>query len=360
MPATPEPLDYLPHLPAKRDYGIGVIGAGSIARAGHLPAYRSAGFNVVGVYDEDTTKAESLAADFETAAFPSLEALLASPEVAVVDIATPTITHPPLADAAIAAGKHVLCQKPLTYDVAKAEAMVREARNAGVRLAVNQNGRWDQAFRSVYALKQRGDLGDLTYVQIDRVGPLRWELWPWLWGRPRVLIVEDAIHFLDIVRFILGEPEWLFADGFHAGDERIKGETSAIITLAWPGGARGLLLNHAGIWDDDTHATYRFEGTEGVAKGDLGVFYNFPYGREDSLTYRSQRYGDDWITPELQGKWIPDALVGPMAELFAAIQEDREPMNSGADNLRTLYLVEAAYESIAERRAVRPRTPPTL
>ena len=48
MPATPEPLDYLPHLPAKRDYGIGVIGAGSIARAGHLPAYRSAGFNVVG------------------------------------------------------------------------------------------------------------------------------------------------------------------------------------------------------------------------------------------------------------------------------------------------------------------------
>ena len=50
-------------------------------------------------------------------------------------------------------------------------------------------------------------------------------------------------------------------------------------------------------------------------------------------------------------------MVGPMAELFAAIQEDREPMNSGADNLRTLYLVEAAYESIAEGRAMRPRTP---
>ena len=357
MTPTPQPLDYQPHLPPKRDYGIGVVGAGSIARAGHLPAYRSAGFNVAGIYDEDGNKAKSLAADFETAAFPSLEALLDSQEVAVVDIATPTITHPPLVDAAIAAGKHVLCQKPLTYDVVKAEAMVRDAANAGVRLAVNQNGRWDQAFRSVYALKQRGDLGDLTYVQIDRVGPLRWELWPWLWGRPRVLIVEDAIHFLDIVRFILGEPAWLFADGFHAGDARIKGETSAIITLAWPGGARGLLLNHAGVWDDDTHATYRFEGTAGVAKGDLGVFYNFPYGREDSLTYRSGRYGADWITPELQGKWIPDALVGPMAELFAAIQEDREPMNSGADNLGTLYLVEAAYESIAKGRAVRPRQP---
>ena len=75
-----------------------------------------------------------------------------------MDIATPTISHPPLVDAAIAAGKHVLCQKPLTYDVAKAEDMVRAAANAGVRLAVNQNGRWDQAFRSVYALKQRGDL----------------------------------------------------------------------------------------------------------------------------------------------------------------------------------------------------------
>ncbi len=357
MPLSPRPLDYLPHVPPQRDYGIGVVGAGSIAEAGHLPAYRSAGFNVVGIYDADSAKSEALAAEFSTEPFPSLEALLESPDVAVVDIATPTISHPPLVEAAVAAGKHVLCQKPLTYDVDKAESMVRAAADAGVCLAVNQNGRWDQAFRSVYALKQRGDLGDLTYVQIDRVGPLRWELWPWLWDRSRVLIVEDAIHFLDVVRFILGEPEWLFAAGFHAGDERIKGETSAVITLAWPDGAHGLLLNHAGIWDDDTHATYRFEGTVGVAKGELGVFYNFPYGREDTLAYRSERYGENWIAPEFQGKWIPDALVGPMAELFAAIQEDREPMNSGADNLRTLYLVEAAYESIAEGRAIRPRTP---
>ena len=143
-------------------------------------------FNVVGIYDADAAKAEALASDFNTTAFPSLEALLELTGCGVVDIATPTVSHPPLVDAAIAAGKHVLCQKPLTYDVAKAEDMVRAAANAGVRLAVNQNGRWDQAFRSVYALRQRGDLGDLTYVQIDRVGPLRWELWPWLWNRPRV------------------------------------------------------------------------------------------------------------------------------------------------------------------------------
>ena len=113
-------------------------------------------------------------------------------------------------------------------------------------------------------------------MQIDRVGPLRWELWPWLWNRPRVLIIEDAIHFLDIMRFILGEPEWIFAAGFHAGDERIKGETSAVITLAWPGGAHGLLLNHAGIWDDDTHATYRFEGNGGRGQGDARGILQFP------------------------------------------------------------------------------------
>ena len=82
MTPAPEPLDYLPHLPPKRDYGIGVVGAGSIARAGHLPAYRSAGFRVVGIYDEDAAKAEALASDFNTTAFPSLEALLDSPDVA--------------------------------------------------------------------------------------------------------------------------------------------------------------------------------------------------------------------------------------------------------------------------------------
>jgi len=123
--------------------------------------------------------------------------------------------------------------------------------------------------------------------------------------------------------------------------------------MEWGNGLRGLHINHSGIWDDDAHATFRCEGTLGVAKGTIGVFYNYPHGREDTLSYTSKRYGDAWFDAKLEGQWIPDAFVGPMAELFAAIQEGREPSPNGVDNLHTLALVEACYRSLTEHRAVR-------
>ena len=107
-------------------------------------------------------------------------------------------------------------------------------------------------------------------------------------------------------------------------------------------------------WQDDPYAIFRFEGAEGVIKGTIGLMYNYPTGRPDTLEFMSKRNPGFWFSARLDSMWIPDAFVGPMASLMRSIENDSEPETSGRDNLRTLQVVFAEYRSMAEKRAVRP------
>jgi predicted dehydrogenase len=104
---------------------------------------------------------------------------------------------------------------------------------------------------------------------------------------------------------------------------------------------------------DDYFAIFRFIGTEGAITGTLGAMYNYPDGRPDTLEWNSKRfYPDKRFEAKLEGKWIPDAFIGPTASLMQAIQEDGTPETDGYDNLQTLRVVEACYLSAAENRSV--------
>ena len=117
---------------AGRQRGIGIIGCGGIVSAAHLPAYQAAGLHVVAVYDLDPEKARAVAADFEIGVVAdSIEDLLATPGVDIVDIAVPPWVQPEIVIAVAAAGKHMLCQKPLALDYEAALAEVEAAEAAG-------------------------------------------------------------------------------------------------------------------------------------------------------------------------------------------------------------------------------------
>lgn len=104
----------------------------------------------------------------------------------------------------------------------------------------------------------------------------------------------------------------------------------------------------------DTYATFRFLGTEGVIKGIIGLLYDYPHGRADSLQRRSiTTMPDIRFDARLERRWILDAFIGPMASLMEAIYTDGTPLTDAADNLRTLRSVHAAYRSAAEQRSIR-------
>ncbi|MBI4553809.1 MAG: Gfo/Idh/MocA family oxidoreductase [Candidatus Latescibacteria bacterium] len=349
-------LDYRPKLGAKRDYGIGIVGAGAIVNAAHLPAYRKAGFTVAGITDLSREKASETARRFEVpTVYESVDALLADPAVEIVDIAVPPWNQLDLVRKATAARKPLLCQKPLSDTYAGAQEIVRLAQAAGVKLAVNQQMRWDQTIRSARTLVTRGWLGTPTAATIDVNILTEWSVWPWLLTVDGLDLMYHSIHYFDSLRSLFGQPDRVWSSCSAYPGQAPKGETRTITVFEYPAGLRALVAVNHNNWTDDRYATLRIDGTDGLAKGTFGLLYNYPYGRPDTFEFTSKKaYPHLSFSHRFEEMWLPDAFIGPIGDLMRAIEEGREPETSGADNLKTLQLVHAAYRSIAEKRAVAP------
>ena len=117
-----------------------------------------------------------------------------------------------------------------------------------------------------------------------------------------------------------------------------------------------MLLDSSTNPTQDFVATFRFDGTCGSLKGSVGIYYDYPAGRADELALCSNRVVEKkWLPLTLEGRWIPDAFVGPMAALMRSIETGAEAENSGREHLKTLQMVEAAYRSAQERRMISPQ-----
>jgi predicted dehydrogenase len=136
-------LPYRPPMPRDRGTGIALFGAGGISGA-HLEAYQRYGLNVLSIGSRDLARATGLRDAFfpQADATDDFERLLRDPRIEVLDITTHPEFRIDLMRRALAAGKHVLSQKPFVEDLATGRELVEEAERSGVKLAVNQNGRW--------------------------------------------------------------------------------------------------------------------------------------------------------------------------------------------------------------------------
>jgi predicted dehydrogenase len=178
-------------------------------------------------------------------------------------------------------------------------------------------------------------------------------MWPWLAAAPQLEIMYHSLHYLDSLRFLFGEPARVASFHTKYPGQKSIGETKTLTMLEHQNGLQVIVdVNHSN-WSDDFYATFRFLGTAGIIKGTLGLLYNYPHGRPDTLELQLRNEQPAaWHTAELTKMWIPDAFIGPMAGLMSAIQNDSEPPTSGTDNLKTLQLVAAAYRSAAEHCSI--------
>lgn len=350
-------LDYKPHLPPKTDYGIGVIGCGGIVNYAHLVAYRNNGLKVVACYDVNAEAAQKTAAAHGIAkAYDALGDLLADPAIEIVDIAVQPWRQREVAEKALAAGKHLLCQKPLSDKFEDAKAIVAAGKRAGRKVAVNQQMRWSAGVAAARDLIAQGFIGQPTDAQIQVSTNTPWHMWPWLATSPRLEVAYHSIHYIDSMRSLFGDPEWVTSRHAKYPKQGAQAETKTITVLDYADGLQALIAVNHSDESPDTYATFRFLGTEGVIKGTIGLMYDYPNSRPDTFEVHRHADGpDDWQVIPLEGLWIPDAFIGPMASLMEAIQTDGAPVTDAADNLNTLRIVEAAYRSAAENRSIRPQ-----
>jgi predicted dehydrogenase len=355
MPEAFPHLDYKPKLPGKLDRGIGIVGAGGIVNYAHLPAYKKAGFKVVGITDQKAEAAQKTAHEHGIPkVHASVDELLKDPRVEIVDIAVYPAAQVEIVEKAAATGKHMLCQKPFADEYSKAVHNVDVAAKAGVKIAVNQQMRWDAGIRCARLLIDQGWLGVPFYGTIQVHCKTDWSMWPWIYAGKRLEVMFHSIHYIDSLRFLLGQPASVFTSGSRDPNETTSAETKTLTVWDYASGLQVLIDVCHSTWMDDPYAIFRFEGTEGVIKGTIGLMYNYPSGRPDTLEFMSKKNPGYWFSAQLDSMWIPDAFVGPMASLMRAIDENSEPETSGRDNLKTLQVVFAEYKSMAEKRAVRP------
>ena len=356
MAIPPLELDYKPRIPPRADFGIGMVGCGGIVNYAHLPAYRAHGLRVLACYDVSADAARKTAASHAIpTVYESLDALLADDAIEIVDIAVPAWEQRAIAERALAAGKHLLCQKPLAESLQDARAIVEAGSRAGRKVAVNQQMRWSAGIAAAKDLIGRGFIGQPTDAQIQVSTSTPWHMWPWLRDSARLDVMYHSIHYLDSLRHLLGNPEWVTSRHTKFPGQQEKAETKTVTVLDYADGLQALVAVNHHDESGDTYATFRFLGTEGVIKGTIGLLYNYPDGRPDTLQAHSTSQSPEaWFDIALEGLWIPDAFIGPMASLMDAIQRDAAPVTDAADNLETLRVVHAAYLSAAEDRSVRP------
>jgi len=330
---------------------IVTFGAGSIVGDAHFPAYRKGGFPIAGLYDPDAGKAQALADQWGIKAFASPEEAASVPG-AVFDLATPPQVHADILGL-LPVGAAVLIQKPMGSDLDQATDILRICRDRKLIAAVNFQLRFAPMMLALKDAIAKGWLGEVVDFDAWLALATPWELWAFLKGLPRIEITMHSIHYLDLIRQVLGDPKGVHAKSLgHPSHEMAQTRTSAI--LDYGDKVRcALSINHDHKFGRRHQACeFRVCGTEGAAYLQLGVNLDYPNGEPDILEIRPKG-GDEWISVPLKGAWFPDAFVGRMANLqrFAS-GEDAELVSSVEDAWNTMALVEAAYASSAS-----PATP---
>lgn len=340
---------------------IGLVGYGLAGKVFHAPLFAAAGVDLVAVASSDSAKV--LADHPGVRVHPTPAALFADPEVDLVVLATPSPTHPALMLEALAAGKHVVADKPFTPTAAEAEAAIAAAAKAGRIATCFQNRRWDSDFLTLRRLIESGELGEIRsyrahfeFYRAD-IGD-RWQEKP----APGVGIHYDlGAHLVDQVLQLFGLPDWVegdlviqraggeIADGFHAR----MGHGPVRVDLF-------------GSYFAPDHSTrYAVHGTKGSY---MKRFMDIQEGQlRDGLTPLNEGYGvepqDRWARvttyegEEASARFEP-SIPGAHHQFYALLREAIEngsPPPVLAEEARdTIRVIEAIRESSETCRRVSP------
>jgi len=327
---------------------IVIIGAGGIVRDAHLPAYRKAGYPVFGIVNRTVERARALADDFgvEHVFGTVAEAVAAAPPDAVYDLA---LMPEQYIDAlqALPDGAPVLIQKPLGHTLAEGEAILEVCRRKGLVAAVNTQLRFAPYIERAREIIASGELGELYDVEVHIEVNTPWEMFPHVLTLPRLELNMHSVHYLDLLRSFLGDPDGVSATTVRHPTKTVANTRTTTILRYRDRPLRAVVsTNH----DHDfgpghEHSFVKWEGTGGALRVQLGLLLDYPVGREDAVEINT-RDGRGWRSLPVEGTWFPDAFKGSMGVLMRYLEGSIPTLpTSVEDVIHTMEIVEAAHAS---------------
>jgi len=322
---------------------VGIVGCGLIGGRRAVAA-RAAGDTVVAAADRDPARAKALASGANATWTSSWEEVVVDDRVDVVVVATSNDGLLPIGCAALEAGKHVLCEKPLGRNAAEAAALVAAAKNAGRLLKTGFNHRHHPAIREAHELCAKGAIGELTSIRATYGHGGRpnydqeWRADPVIAGGGELL--DQGVHLVDLCRWFLGdfsEVAGMVATWFW---NVLPLEDNGFALLRTPSGQIASIHSSWTQWKN----LFRLEifGVDGYVHVEgLGGSYGV-----ERLTHGRRRAESG---PPQETSWqfegVDESWDREWQEFIQAIRERRRPLGDGSDGLAAALLIDAIYES---------------
>jgi predicted dehydrogenase len=332
---------------------IGIIGCGFWAGY-QVAAWREADAALEFAFcDRDAAKAQALASRFGPArAYEEAREMLDQEMPDLVDIITSPEMHAALTELAAEKGIPVICQKPMAPDWETARRMVSICREAGIPFYIHENFRWQLPMRKVKALLQDDRIGTpfRARMYFNSAFPV-FENQPFLAELEKMMVADVGVHLLDVCRFLFGEVQSVYCLNQRI-NPKIRGEDVSTMLLQMKSGMSCTIeMSYASIVDYECfpQTLLEIEGTTGsirLAK-DLQVRVTHLSG-QDELSMALLNY--DWVHP--QYAVVQSSMVAIHRHFLSALAGNIPVETSGEDNLKTLQLTYAAYESAETGKVV--------
>lgn len=320
-------------------YNIGIAGAGNISKL-HLEgiARHPDRLHVAALCDPDNACLQRRATEYSVPeTYNDLAAMITGTHLDAVIVCTPTHIRKAILLPLIEAKIPVFCEKPFAETYAEAGEIEQRARQAGVPVAVNQNFRRHFTFDTARAILDRNTLGKPLHL-VQCHANMRHDQ-GWRLARTRYVMSVMSVHWFDGYRYMLrDEPTTVFCHGVNSPATAGGEDTAISVVLTFSRGGVVSLSESFSSFAGKSMCTLDCEA--GALSMDYGMLTEI---RSDGEEIEHRNPFDK-----------PEATCYLLDDLLKAVAEGRSPETSAADNLKSMRILEAAYRSMAERRAVDP------
>jgi len=325
---------------------IGIVGAGFMGTT-HAAGWANTPVEIAGVLSQNPVSSQAMARQYKAKVHSNIASLIN--DVDVVDICTPTYLHHAMVMQAAAAGKHIVCEKPLARTVQQAQEMITACRDAGVMLLVAHVVRFFPEYVAAKAIVERGEIGKVAVVRLTRASfrPGPDDSWFHDHEKSGGMMLDLMVHDFDYARWVAGDVESVFAKNVSSKNGP-DGEDYGLVILTHKNGA----LSHVeGGW---AYPKPMFRTALEIA-GDRGLIEH-PAGSSVPLGIhmKSDASGDEADIAVPGSPLAEDPFTTEMKHFFAVLNGDTAELRVTAyDGLAAVRIALAAIESAKTSRPVK-------
>jgi UDP-N-acetylglucosamine 3-dehydrogenase len=333
---------------------VGVIGCGSIARRRHLIEYAAnEQVDIVAVCDIVEERANEMAQRYGAKAFADYKELLQLEEIDAISVCLPNYLHAPVSIAASNAGKHVLCEKPMATSKEEAEAMIAAAKANSKKLMIAHNQRFVASHQKAKELIDSGKLGKIYSFKttFGHPGPEAWSIdgaASWFFDREQAFIGamgDLGVHKADLMRYLLGEFTEVGAFIETNAKKNTEVDDNAVYVLRTSSGVIGTLAASWSYVTGGDNSTIIY-GENGILRLEADPEYSLieEYRNGETIYHKLEK-----IQSNKEGGQTNTHVIEHFVE---CIIEDKEPLITGREGLKSLEIVLAALQSNETKQIV--------